>query len=106
MNEICFSNTNGRCNCNTLSIFEKAHSKCEYILDVYPYLKEDVISSFKRTAKSDCTDYVMQNSSNTTALSNVLANLIKCIQPKCRANRDEEFVNCFDDDICRKMVFL
>lgn len=100
MNETCFNNKTGRCSCNTTSVFETANQKCEYITNAFPYLKDEIISSYKRIAKSDCTSYTIQQNTNelNSSLSNVLAELISCMQPKCRANRTDEFVNCFDKD--------
>ena len=99
MNETCFNSKTGRCSCNTTSVFENANKKCEYITDTFPHLKDDIITSYRRIAKSDCTSYTMQTMGDeNSSISNVLAELITCMQPKCRANRVNEFVGCFDKD--------
>ena len=99
MNQFCFSETNGRCSCNTTTNFNNANKNCEYITQACSSQANDIVEKYMRNAKSDCSSYTMASmSSEQTSLSSVLSNVIECLRPKCKANRNDEFAGCFDED--------
>ncbi len=98
MNEFCYKSDNGRCGCNDNKNFNAADEKCNYIYKACPNLENDIISTFKRNAKSDCSNIAINDVKNSSvSLSNVLAELKICMRPKCKS-KFNEFVGCFDED--------
>ncbi|MCR5506595.1 MAG: hypothetical protein K6F04_01965 [bacterium] len=104
MNKKCYSDTNGRCACNNALKFEEADNECKYIYEACPLQSKSIIDTYKRNAKSDCSSFVISDLKNTkTALSNILAELTVCMQPKCRS-KSREFLGCFDEDNFEKKL--
>ena len=98
MNEQCYLPTNGRCSCDNNEKFTKADEKCGYIHNACPNLENDIVATFKRNAKFDCSNFAVADIKNTqVSLSNIIADLKVCMQPKCKS-KGNEFVGCFDED--------
>ncbi len=112
MNKTCFSKDNGRCSCNTISVFEKSNENCKYIAEKFSSQTDDILNMYKRMAKNDCSSFVMQENKNSNvSISNNVAKLTECMQSKCKESRIYDFVGCFDEDnfekkfaICEKKV--
>ena len=104
MNKKCYSNTNGRCSCNEQTKFNIADNECKYIYNACPGLADNIVATFKRNAKSDCSNFVIAEMKETkTALSNILVDLKACMKPKCKS-RSMEFLGCFDEDNLEKKL--
>ncbi|MBP3615682.1 MAG: hypothetical protein J6J27_02095 [Alphaproteobacteria bacterium] len=98
MNQTCYKESNGRCDCNNTSVFNQADEKCKYIYNACPNLADNIISMYKRNAKSDCSSFAISDIKNTNvSITNILSNLISCMKPKCKS-KSNEFVGCFDED--------
>lgn len=106
MNEYCYSDQNGRCGCNEIAKFNSADAECKYIYSNFPNLEKDIVATYKRNAKFDCSNFVISDIKNTqVSLSNILANLTTCMRKKCKS-KSEEFVGCFDEDNFEKKFEL
>ncbi len=104
MNQKCYSNTNGRCSCNEQNKFALADNECKYIYNACPNLADNIVATFKRNAKSDCSNFTIADMKESqTALSNIVAELKACMKPKCKS-RSMEFLGCFDEDNLEKKL--
>ncbi len=98
MNQKCYTPTNGRCSCNVEEKFNSVDAECKYIYNACPNLAKDIVDTYKRSAKSDCSNFTISNIKNTNvSLSNILYELTTCMKPKCKS-KSNEFVGCFDTD--------
>lgn len=99
MNKTCYNSNNGRCDCNQQSNFDKANENCKYIINACPQQSDDIIKTFARNAASDCRNVSLAaNNPNFKNINNYVADTIACLKPKCRANKADDFVGCFDED--------
>ena len=104
MNQQCYSETDGRCSCNNSSKFNEIDEKCKYIYNACPNLADNIVATYKRNAKSDCSSFKIADIKNTqTSISNVLASLTDCMKSKCRS-KTGEFIGCFDEDNLEKKL--
>ena len=99
MNKTCYNSSNGRCDCNQQTNFDKANENCKYIINACPQQADDIIKTFERNAASDCRNVnLAANNENFKNINNYVADTISCLKPKCKANKSDEFAGCFDDD--------
>ena len=96
MDKSCFKSDNGRCSCNSENLFSKAHQNCKYIFDKFPYLENEIIGNYKRTAKQHCSSYAINNIKGNYITTEV-AELTECMKKKCNSKQGA-FINCFDKE--------
>ena len=99
MNQFCFNPQNGRCGCKDEKKFATSNEQCAYILGVCPSKSNDILDNYKKGSVADCNSYVIKTEGEkNVSASNALAKLVSCMRTKCKANRQYEFLACFDPD--------
>jgi hypothetical protein len=100
MGKTCYAKGTGRCQCGNppAGKFDEANGKCAYIVEACPSQADDIVRSYVRNASQDCKSYAMDNSEGVRSAASILPELVSCMRPKCRADRTNDFVACFDED--------